>query len=78
VDSRNKSGHDGCGENRAGFRKRDMNPGKNKLWDSWPESRSCFAGDSFRRFSEPAMTKMLVAVLMTAFAVNVACLLGHL
>jgi hypothetical protein len=32
----------------------------------------------FRWFSEPAMTKMLVAVLMTAFAVNVACLLGHL
>jgi hypothetical protein len=33
-------------QNRAGFRKRDMNPLKNKLWDSWPESRSCFAGDS--------------------------------
>jgi hypothetical protein len=28
--------------------------------------------------SEPAMTKMLVACLLTAFAVNVACLLGHL
>jgi hypothetical protein len=33
-------------ENRAVFRKRDMNPGKNKLWDSWPESRSCFADAS--------------------------------
>jgi hypothetical protein len=30
-----------------GFRKRDMNPAKNKVWDSRPESRSCFAGDSF-------------------------------
>jgi hypothetical protein len=27
---------------------------------------------------EPAMIKMLVAVLMTACVVNVACLLGHL
>ncbi len=27
---------------------------------------------------EPMTTKMLVACLLTAFAVNVACLLGHL
>jgi hypothetical protein len=27
---------------------------------------------------EPAMMKVLVACLLTAFAVNVACLLGHL
>jgi hypothetical protein len=37
---------DKCIENRAGFCKRDMNPPKNKLWDSEPGSRSCFAGDS--------------------------------
>ena len=34
-------------ENRAVFRKRDMNPPKNKVWDSRAESRPCFAGDSF-------------------------------
>jgi hypothetical protein len=31
-----------------------------------------------RQLWEPAMVKMLVAVLMTACVVNVACLLGHL
>ena len=36
----------GRSENRAGFRKRDMNPAKNKVWDSEPESRSCCARDS--------------------------------
>jgi hypothetical protein len=35
-------------------------------------------GRFFPVVSEPAMTKMLVACLLTAFAVNVACLLGHL
>ena len=38
-------------ENRAAFCKRDMNPPKNKLWDSRPESRSCLGGDS-RRLSD--------------------------
>jgi hypothetical protein len=35
-------------------------------------------GRFFSRLLEPAMTKMLAAALLTAFAVNVACLLGHL
>ena len=30
------------------------------------------------RFSEPAMNKMLVVALLTACAVNIACLCGHL
>jgi hypothetical protein len=30
------------------------------------------------RFSEPAMNKMLVVALLTACAVNVACLCGYL
>jgi hypothetical protein len=55
-----------------------MNPPKNKVWDSCAESRSCFAGDSFRPLLEPAMNKLLVAVLMTACTVNMACLLSHL
>jgi hypothetical protein len=60
-----------------------MNPAKNKVWDSEPESRSSFAGDSFwvgilLSNLGPAMNKMLVAVLATACAVNVACLFGHL
>lgn len=33
-------------ENRAAIRKRVMNPGKNKVWDSRPECPSCLAGDS--------------------------------
>ena len=44
-------------QNRAGFRKRDMNPPKNKLWDSWPESRSCFAGDSGGRDERRARSR---------------------
>jgi hypothetical protein len=32
----------------------------------------------YRRSLEPAMNKMLVAVLVTACAVNMACLFGHL
>jgi hypothetical protein len=36
------------------------------------------AGDSFRPLLEPAMNKLLVAVLMTACTVNMACLLSHL
>jgi hypothetical protein len=32
----------------------------------------------YRRLGEPAMNKMLVAVLLTACAVNMACLFGHL
>jgi len=32
----------------------------------------------FERLLEAAMTKVLVACLLTAFAVNVACLPGHL
>jgi hypothetical protein len=35
-------------------------------------------GRFFFRRLEPAMTKMLAAALLTAFVVNVACLLGHL
>src|ERR1700683_296539 len=30
-------------ENRLAARKREVNPQKNKLWDSNPESHSCFA-----------------------------------
>jgi len=30
------------------------------------------------RFLEPAMHKMLVVALLTACAVNIACLCGHL
>ena len=30
------------------------------------------------RFSEPAMHKMLVVALLTACAINIACLCGHL
>jgi hypothetical protein len=55
-----------------------MNPPKNKVWDSCAESRPCFAGDSFRPLLEPAMNKLLVAVLITACTVNMACLLSHL
>ena len=32
----------------------------------------------YRRPSEPAMNKMLVAILLTACAVNMACLFGYL
>ena len=35
-------------------------------------------GRFFLRSLEPAMTKMLVAVLVTACALNMAFLLGHL
>ena len=35
-------------------------------------------GRFYRRFLEPAMNKMLVAGLLTACAVNLACLFGHL
>ena len=35
-------------------------------------------GRFLRRRLEPAMNKMLVAALLTACAVNVACLFGHL
>jgi hypothetical protein len=35
-------------------------------------------GRFFPALLEPAMNKLLVAVLVTACAVNVACLLGHL
>jgi hypothetical protein len=53
-----------------------MNPAKNILWDSRPESRSCFLGDSLW---EPAMNKILAIALLTACVVNMACLLlGHL
>jgi len=61
-------------ENRAAIGKREMNPGKNKLWDSGLESRSC----SILRFLEPAMNAMLVVTLVTACMVNMACLLCHL
>jgi hypothetical protein len=37
-----------------------------------------FLRRTVRVFLEPAMNKMLAAALLTAFAVNVACLLGHL
>jgi hypothetical protein len=32
----------------------------------------------FGRFLEPAMNKLLVVALVTACAVNVVCLFGHL
>ena len=35
-------------------------------------------GQFFRRFLEPAMNKFLVGALVTACAVNMACLFGHL
>jgi ABC-type dipeptide/oligopeptide/nickel transport system permease subunit len=35
-------------------------------------------GRFFQRFLEPAMNKLLVGVLATACAVNMACLFGHL
>ena len=59
-----------------------MNPGK-------PEEKTKFGtlapslGHALRAilspaFVEPAMNKVLVALLATACAVNAACLLGHL
>jgi hypothetical protein len=36
------------------------------------------SGRFFRRPEEPAMNKMLVAALLTACAVNMACVFGHL
>lgn len=36
------------------------------------------SGGLFRRLLRPAMTKMLVAVLVTACVVNMACVLSHL
>jgi len=35
-------------------------------------------GRFFRRLGEAAMNTVLVAALVTACAINVACLLGHL
>jgi hypothetical protein len=35
-------------------------------------------GRFFVRFLEPAMNKLLVVALVTACAVNVVCLFGHL
>jgi hypothetical protein len=35
-------------------------------------------GRFYRRRLEPAMNKMLVAALLAACAVNMACLFGHL
>ncbi len=85
VDGRDKPGHDAKvppPENRAAIRKRDMNPGKNNPWDSRPGLSSCFArvssSNSCSEVLEPAMYKMLVVALLTACAVNIACLCGHL
>jgi hypothetical protein len=52
-----------------------MNPPKNKVWDSAPESRPCFAGDSQEG---KAMHAMLTVALMAACMINVACVFGHL
>ncbi len=35
-------------------------------------------GRFFLMLLEPAMNKMLAAALLSAFVVNIACLLGHL
>ena len=45
------------GENRAAIRKREVNPAKNKLRDSEPESRSCLAGDCFGDSWSPRCTE---------------------
>jgi hypothetical protein len=37
-----------------------------------------FRGRFFKRFSEPAMYKMLVVALFTACMVNLVCVCGHL
>jgi hypothetical protein len=73
-------------ENRAGFRKREVNPGKPKTKTNFGTPalslvhalRAILLRRTVRVFLEPAMNKMLVASLLTAFAVNVACLIGHL
>jgi hypothetical protein len=68
-------------ENRAGFRKREMNPGKPKAktnFGTLAPSLVHALRAILLRLLEPAMNKMLAAALLTAFAVNVACLLGHL
>ena len=71
-------------ENRAAFRKQEMNPAKNKVWDSGPEFSVNLRKRVVGRFLSPsdfwglAMYAMLVVALIAACLVNLASLFGHL
>jgi hypothetical protein len=67
-------------ENRAGFRKRGMNPKKNKEKQSLglpPRVSFMLCGRFFGRCFGAPMHKVLAAALTAACLVNLACLLGH-
>ena len=61
-------------KNRAILRKRDVNPRKTNFGTPAP----ILVHASRTILGARAMNAMLVVVLMSACAVNVACLLGHL